>query len=100
MRPEVFTHLGAKQNTYWWNRARRLMGAALLRRYGATRNGRWLDLGCGPGGNLIVADAFRSGLVVGVDFSPLALELAQSNLSHAKLVRADISCGLPFAHAT
>ena len=75
------------------------MGEALLRRYGATRNGRWLDLGCGPGGNLFVADAFWPDLVVGVDFSPLALELAQSNLPQATLVRADISRGLPFAHA-
>jgi SAM-dependent methyltransferase len=100
MRPEMFAYLAEKQSTYWWNRARRSMGEALLRRYGATANGRWLDVGCGPGGNLIIADTFEPNLVVGVDLSPLALELARSNLPHARLVRADISRGLPFADAT
>ena len=99
MRPEMFTHLAEKQNTYWWDRARRSMGGALLRRYGATRNGRWLDVGCGPGGNLVIADTFQPDLVVGVDLSAHALELAQSNLPYPRLVRADLSRGLPFADA-
>jgi SAM-dependent methyltransferase len=100
MLPETFAHLAQKQSTYWWNRARRSMAAALLRRYGATAHGQWLDVGCGPGGNLMIADSFQPDLVVGVDLSPVALELAQSNLPHVKLVRADLSRGLPFPEGT
>src|SRR5262249_55920405 len=52
------------------------------------------------GGNLIIADDFDPDLVVGVDLSPLALELAQPNLPNAGLVRADLNRGLPFADDT
>ncbi len=97
MRPEIFKFLAEKQNTYWWNRARRAMGEALLRRYGVPESGCWLDLGCGTGGNLRIADSFHPDISVGVDISDLALELAQSSSPRSSLVRADVSVGLPFA---
>ena len=98
MRPEMFTFLVKKQNTYWWNRARRSMGEALLRRYNVPNGARWLDLGCGTGGNLSIADHFAPHLVVGVDLSALGLQLAQSLLPQSSLVRSDISRGLPFVN--
>jgi SAM-dependent methyltransferase len=100
MQPEMYTYLAKKQDTYWWNRARRSMGEALLRRYGAPRRGRWLDLGCGTGGNLGIADDFQAEMVIGTDLSELALDLAQAKFPQARLVRADISGGLPFADSS
>jgi SAM-dependent methyltransferase len=58
---------------------------------------RWLDIGCGPGGNFSLFQAWRPELAVGVDLSPLALDLARALATDARLVRADISKGLPFA---
>ena len=100
MRPDIFTFLVKKQDTYWWNRARRSMGEALLRSYGAPTSGRWLDLGCGSGGNLGVANRFAPYLVVGADLSELGLELTHSVSPQATLVRSDISRGLPFGEST
>jgi SAM-dependent methyltransferase len=97
MQPEMYTYLAKKQDTYWWNRARRSMGQALLRRHGAPQQGRWLDLGCGTGGNLGIAEDFEAEMVIGTDLSQLALDLAQDKFPQARLVRADISGGLPFA---
>jgi ubiquinone/menaquinone biosynthesis C-methylase UbiE len=75
------------------------MAAALLRRFAVAPGGRWLDLGCGTGGNLEIAERFAPGMVIGVDISSLGLELAQSLFPRARLVSADISGGLPFTDA-
>jgi SAM-dependent methyltransferase len=92
--------LSARQDGYWWHRARRAMSRALLRRHRLPAGARWLDVGCGPGGNLQMLEALSPALVVGVDLSPLALELAQRAAPEAVLVRGDISRGLPFADAS
>lgn len=92
--------LAARQATYWWHRARRAMSAALLRRHGLGSGTRWLDLGCGPGGNLQLLEPMAPALVVGVDLSPIALALARSAApGAAALIRADITRGLPFGDA-
>jgi SAM-dependent methyltransferase len=97
MQPSAYAMLAERQEAYWWHRARRQMGLAVLRRHGAAPGGTWLDIGCGPGGNLAIAATLHPSLVVGVDLSELALEFARKKSSGAKLVRADISRGLPFA---
>jgi SAM-dependent methyltransferase len=96
MRPESYQMLADRQRTYWWHRVRRTMALSLLRRYGLARECRWLDLGCGPGGNLSMLDSLNPKLVVGVDLSPIALSLAQAYAPTAVLVRADINLELPF----
>jgi SAM-dependent methyltransferase len=96
MRADIYQLVAEKQDTYWWNRARRGMAQALLRRHHPERGGRWLDLGCGPGGNLIIAESFCPKAVVGLDVSPVALALAKIEFSHELLVRADINRSLPF----
>jgi len=96
MKPEAYRMLSRREGSYWWHRARRLMAVALLRRHGLAPGGAWLDIGCGPGGNLSMLGGFRPRIVVGVDLSAVALDLARAKASHARLVRADISRGLPF----
>jgi SAM-dependent methyltransferase len=89
--------LAARQSNYWWHRARRLLSVSLLRRYGLEGGCKWLDLGCGAGGNLCMLNGLRPTLVVGADVSPLALMLARDHAPHTPLVRLDINRGLPFA---
>src|SRR5579863_1380733 len=100
MQPEAYAMLAARQATYWWHRARRNMAVALLRRAGLGVGCRVLDLGCGPGGNLSMLDSFRPNLIVGVDISEIAIELARHNAPDARIVRADLNCSLPFANST
>jgi SAM-dependent methyltransferase len=100
VRPETYHLLARRQKHYWWHRARRAMSLELLRRHGLGAAHRWVDLGCGPGGNLCLLAPLQPALVVGVDCSPFALEFAQRDAPHARLVRADISQGLPFADDT
>lgn len=100
MQPDTYYMLASREATYWWHRARRAMSAALLRRHGLARGARWLDLGCGPGGNLNFLAGMNPSMVVGVDLSPIALQLARSVASTSGLVRADICRGLPFIDAS
>jgi SAM-dependent methyltransferase len=92
--------LASRQQTYWWHRARRAMALSLLRRYGLARGSRWVDIGCGPGGNLHLLDAMQPSAVVGVDLSAVALELAAKNAPAATLVSADLNDRLPFDDAS
>jgi len=100
MRPETYELLAARQETYWWHRARREMAVALLRRFGLASQCRWLDVGCGPGGNLTMLDCLNPKLVVGVDVSPIALSLAKAHAPSVVLVRADVNQRLPFADSS
>ena len=97
MRPEAYQLLAGREDHYWWHRARRVMVAALLRRNGLAQHCRWLDLGCGPGGNLKLLDRFDPALIVGVDLSPIAVAMAQAKAPHARIVAVDLNSSLPFA---
>ena len=97
MQPDTYRMLADRQDHYWWHRARRNLATALLQRYGAISGGNWVDVGCGPGGNLCLAKAFKAKLSIGVDFSPLAIELAKAKIRDASLLRADISLSLPLS---
>ncbi len=95
---ETYKMLAERSDTYWWHRARRAMSVDLLRRAGLKRSCRHLDLGCGPGGNLALLTSMEPALVVGLDLSSYALELARAgNGSRATLVQADLKARLPFA---
>lgn len=97
MIPDAYAMLAERQDVYWWHRARRAMALALLRRFGVPAHCRWLDLGCGPGGNLEMLAPLSPDLTVGVDLSPIAIDHARHRRPAARLVRADITKGLPFA---
>lgn len=96
MKPATYLMLARRQDSYWWHRSRRMLCRALLERHGLPPNSNWLDLGCGPGGNLQMMDGADVDRVVGLDLSPLALELAQQARPHSRLVRADLNQTLPF----
>ena len=100
MKAQAYEMLAAREGTYWWHRARRVMVRNLLRKYGVAERPRWLDLGSGPGGNLALLDPLSPDLVVGVDISPIARGIAQRKAPHAGLVGADIAKPLPFADST
>ena len=70
MKAHAYEMLAAREGSYWWHRARRVMVRNLLRKYGLADQPRWLYLGCGPGGNLALLDEFSPELVVGADISP------------------------------
>lgn len=97
MQPDAYHLLAERQDSYWWHRARRALSVALLQRYGLAPPFRWLDIGCGPGGNLGMLKPMQPDLIVGVDLSPLALALAQARDADARLICADIRHDLPFA---
>ncbi len=96
MHPDTYHMLAARQATYWWQRARRAMVVKMLRREGLPQGCRWLDLGCGPGGNLSMLEPFGPALVVGVDVSALALSLARRAAPGTTLVQTDLNKALPF----
>lgn len=100
MHPETYDMLAGREDAYWWHVVRRTMSADLLKRHGVSPGGYWLDLGCGPGGNLLLPKSFGAELAVGVDLSPIALRLARRKKPQARLVCADLSNALPFAGGT
>jgi SAM-dependent methyltransferase len=75
------------EQTHWWFVHRRRLVAALLDERDGTGRGRALDIGCGSGGNL---DWLRrtGRFAVGLDRSPLALQLARAAFPDAVFVRA------------
>jgi SAM-dependent methyltransferase len=97
MLPETYEMLAAREDTYWWHVARRALSKKLLSQCAIPRGGRWLDLGCGPGGNLALSASFGPGLTVGVDVSPIALSIARRKKPGARLARADLNNALPFS---
>lgn len=100
MRPETYKMLANREDVYWWHRARRSISIALLKQCKISRSGYWLDLGCGPGGNLGLSASFEAGMTVGLDVSPIAISIARQKKPAAHLVCADLSGELPFSDST
>ncbi len=100
MHPETYTMMAAREDTYWWHLSRRSMSFRLLKKNKVPLRGRWLDLGCGAGGNVALSRRFAARVAVGVDVSPIALSLAKQKQPGASLVRADINNTLPFGEGS
>lgn len=100
MRPEAYERLAAREDRYWWNRARRVMVAHLLKRHRLPQHCRWLDLGCGPGGNLTALTAFDPAMIVGLDLSPIAIAAARAKVPEADIVCGNLNNALPFETAS
>src|SRR5262249_32618986 len=96
----MYDLVAAREDAYWWHRARRAMAAGLLARFGLGPRSRTIDLGCGTGGHLAVSSAVPPTLPAGVDLSPLALDRARRRFPGAPFVRADVTRGLPFRDET
>jgi SAM-dependent methyltransferase len=107
MNPEEYARMHALETDYWWFVGRRAIIATLLRKVSQTFLARHhpdrdnstqaggnarntqstpllhlLDIGCGTGANLpmLCSVAGDLGYVIGVDFSPLALQFARDQL--------------------
>jgi SAM-dependent methyltransferase len=80
MEADLYDQLWEIEQRHWWFQARRQIVRSLIRRYSRDANKRLrvCDLGCGTGGNL--AALAEEHDVVGVEYSPQALEYARRRL--------------------
>jgi SAM-dependent methyltransferase len=85
-----YRQTAAIEDGHWWFVHRRALVARLLARHAPGPYERALDLGCGTGGNLALL-ASHARVVVGLDRSRLALELARSKDRPGLLVQGDVS---------
>lgn len=91
MEPEAYAELDQLEATHWWYAGMRQITSAILRRHiGDRQDLMILDAGCGAGGNLQALS--RYGCIYGIDYSPLALQYAQTRGS---VVRGSIEA-LPY----
>jgi SAM-dependent methyltransferase len=105
MNPEEYARMHALETEYWWFAGRRAIIRAVLgawkrhAKYSAHQSLQLLDIGCGTGANLplLCETAGRDGRVMALDYSPLALQFAQSHLHDlpVSLLRGDAT-RLPF----
>lgn len=97
MEPSEYANIARHEGQHWWYVGMRRLSLALLEQaYGDRDDLRVLDAGCGVGG--MAAALGRFGLVVGVDYSPLAMHYARRNHPIA-LGQANV-LSLPFPDAT
>jgi SAM-dependent methyltransferase len=85
MHSAEYTRMFENEDRYWWFVSRRELVIDLIARYVTVPNPIIVDVGCGTGATASALGRF--GRVVGVDFSPLALEACASRGLN-KLVRA------------
>jgi ubiquinone/menaquinone biosynthesis C-methylase UbiE len=97
MRAEAYQQVFSIQTAHWWGRNRRKLALDLLLRFGVGSGCRHIDVGCGTGQNLGLLDGLRPSCVVGLDISPIALNLARKAHPLCQLVRCDVNDELPFA---
>lgn len=91
MNPEEYGRMHALETQYWWFVGRRAIISNLLREtvpHLHRKSVHLLDIGCGTGANLpMLAEAVgEGGEVLGLDFSPLALEFARNHLHLSNVV--------------
>ncbi len=97
MDAEEYRRIAEAEDSHWWYRGvRRLLATVSLGRLRAV-TGRFLDAGCGPGGNSTwVPPEFE---VVGVDIAGEALRYASVKRPEMRLAQASVTA-LPFRDAT
>jgi len=91
MRDGFYRQTARVEGRHWWFLHRRRIVTALLDQKIASPPGpgaRALDVGCGTGGNLETIER-RGYLTVGIDRSPLALELARATHREARFACVD-----------
>ncbi len=88
MHEQVYRQLAEVEDRLWWHEYRRSLIRLFLRGASLPKSASALDVGCGTGGSLGLLAEFASR-VVGIDRSPLAIELAKKKCAEADLRIAD-----------
>lgn len=96
MELKEYKNLASREDFFWWNVGRRRILKDVLLRHVASRPLKILDVGCGPGGNILFLGAF--GEVTGLDASDEALAFAQKR-GFARTVKGE-GGALPFGDET
>ena len=76
MEPQEYRHMFELEDRYWWFLGKRELVRMLVGQYGPEATRRIVDVGCGTGGVSAALFADAPGWV-GMDFSPIALELCR-----------------------
>ena len=98
MEIEEYTRVAAAEDEHWWYRSTRALMVALLEPWlGSGGGGRFLDAGCGPGGN--GAWLAEHGHVVGIDVATDALAFVRARHPETAPVLATLEA-LPLADAS
>lgn len=92
MERKEYKRLKDREQFFWWNVGRRAILREALGRHIKSHDANILDVGCGPGGNILFLKEF--GKVTGIDSSDEALSFARAQGFH-KIVKGD-SEELPF----
>ncbi len=97
MNTEHYLLIARQEETHFWHKVRReIIREALLRHLAPSAERRILDVGCGPGGNILVLGDF--GRVTGLDIAELPLSFAATR-GFAELKQASAEA-LPFPDAS
>jgi len=76
MELKEYKNLAERETFFWWNVGRRRILEDTLKRYVLSSHLEILDVGCGPGGNILFLKKF--GNVTGIDSSEEALSFART----------------------
>jgi SAM-dependent methyltransferase len=95
MDPREYSHMFDEEERHWWYAGMRAIALSLLPPDSLPPSSRVVDVGCGTGFNLGWLKQRYGALVIGLDFSPIALDFSRRR-GERDLVRADAS-SLPFA---
>ncbi len=93
MKPSVYEKMRQTDEVHWWFVARRKILRAALQRLTLPQNAQILEVGCGPGGNLEMLQAF--GTVSAVEPDSSACRVA-SDRSGIEVVQGNLPDELPF----
>src|SRR3989344_4017825 len=91
-----YKNLADRENFFWWNVGRRRILKDVVTRHMDSRGAKILDVGCGPGGNILFLAEF--GEVTGLDSSDEALSFARGR-GFSRVVKGD-GGALPFSDGT
>jgi SAM-dependent methyltransferase len=98
MDPEEYSRIAASENSHWWYRTVRRLLADVVSPLLVPETGRYLDAGCGPGGNSSWVPSGRFQ-IFGLDIADEAVQYARRMRPEMKVVRAGIE-RIPFADAS
>lgn len=94
MKEKEYLHMFQEEESHWWYAGMRTIVLSLLSPAAVSANSFVLDAGCGTGFNMGWLKRNYAARVVGIDYSPLALDFCRRRGEHP-LAQADIA-RLPF----